>query len=94
MAFCSDILSFYKEEIHRESLNQISQVAHREGITKIQCMRNMLQDQARRNQRIKTILSSKNMYAWDTYAKNFLPGYVALHVVCRMRYKLDDLKIV
>lgn len=90
----SDILSFYKEEIHRESLNQISQIAHREGITKIQCMRNMLRDQVQRQQRTKAILSYKNPHASDVYTKHFLPGYVRLHVACRLRYKLDDLNIV
>jgi hypothetical protein len=87
---CSDILSFYKEELAGETVNHISILAGCDGKSKKDTLRRMVHDTADAHNRVLEILAS-HRDAYDAYW-NFSRGYVGFHAGSS-RYRLDELAL-
>ena len=87
MPICSDILSFYKEEIAGETTTYLSRVAASRAITRLDALHEVIDQtvQAHHN-----ILESLKLHteAYDAYV-SFFRGFVGFH--SDPRYKLEEL---
>ena len=84
----SDIFSFYKEELEDESVNCISNIALCNGWTKLQALKNVVDESVKARDEILAILS-QDPNALEAY-KSFYKGYVYFHIASG-RYKIDHL---
>ena len=86
----SDVLSLYKEEVARETLNHLSIVASTKRLPK----QNVLMDCATEcveacNSALDILKGSKECF--DIF-QSFIGGYTAFHVSCE-RYRLHELEL-
>jgi len=83
----SDILSFYKEEKKGESANYVSFLAASRGITKLDALRDIIDETVNVHHNILKSLKD-HPEAYEAYI-NFFHGYVRFH--SSPRYKLDEI---
>ncbi|KAL0564463.1 hypothetical protein V5O48_017584 [Marasmius crinis-equi] len=84
---CSDVLSFYKEELNAEEDTFASMLAKGTSVTRYDAVQRLADDVAEADERILKALSGYQpaMNSW----KSFREGYVYFHTSCP-RYKLDE----
>ncbi|KAH7928297.1 terpenoid synthase [Leucogyrophana mollusca] len=87
----NDVLSFYKEELAGESINQVSILAACQDIPKIDALRQLSDAAAEAHERTVQILS-RYPDACEAY-RTFVGGFIAFHVAATERYRLDELEL-
>ncbi|KAJ3811046.1 Trichodiene synthase-domain-containing protein [Lentinula lateritia] len=86
----NDILSFYKEELYGETVNQISLLALCRDRSKSHAFHSLIHETVEAHEKIIRILEP-DREALDAY-KEFARGYVEFHVSLDSRYRLNELE--
>lgn len=86
----SDLFSFFKEELAGETVNYVSRTAKSSGISKIEVLKQLADENVRCYQR-GTRLFQSVPEAWKAF-RGFAVGYVEFHALS-IRYKLDQLEL-
>jgi hypothetical protein len=84
---CSDILSFYKEEIAGDVANYVSHVAASHAITKLDALHEVIDETVQAHHNILESLKAHSD-AYDAYV-SFFKGYIMFHGA--PRYKLEEI---
>ncbi|KAJ3801877.1 isoprenoid synthase domain-containing protein [Lentinula aff. detonsa] len=87
----NDILSFYKEELVEESVNQISLIALCRDCSISHAFHSLIHETVEAHQKIIRILEP-DAKALDAYNK-FASGYVYFHTSLDSRYRLNELEL-
>jgi len=87
----NDLFSFFKEELAGEEYNYVSMSAATRGLTKLEALRKLAEENVQCYTRASKLLASEPA-AWKAF-RGFCVGYVGFHALSLVRYNLNQLNL-